>query len=117
MPPTIYFMKPTVITKSCKLPDGRETKVYETDKAWHLPEIVTKKDKNGIRIGRTILQRPIAREEVMQMLAEGKTGLLKGFVSNRTKRKFDAMLTFEADSGKIGFEFEPRAKKAAKTKS
>jgi DNA topoisomerase-3 len=100
-----------------KLPDGRETKVYETDKAWHLPEIVTKKDKNGIRIGRTILQRPIAREEVMQLLAEGKTSLLKGFVSNRTKRKFDAMLTFEAASAKIGFEFEPRAKKEAKAKS
>jgi DNA topoisomerase-3 len=99
------------------LADGRATKVYETDKAWHLPEIVTKKDKNGIRIGRTILQRPIERGELMQLLEQGKTVLLKGFVSNRTKRKFDAMLTFEADTGKVGFEFEPRAKKAAKAKS
>jgi DNA topoisomerase III len=48
------------------------------------------------------------------LLGEGKTDLLKGFVSNRTKRKFDARLTFDAASGKIGFEFEPRpAKKAA----
>jgi polyribonucleotide nucleotidyltransferase len=31
MPPTIYFMKPTVITKSCKLPDGREI-IIETGK-------------------------------------------------------------------------------------
>jgi DNA topoisomerase-3 len=99
------------------LPDGRSAKVYETDKAWHLPEIVTKKDANGIRIGRVILQRPIIREEVLQLLSEGKTPLLRGFVSNRTKRKFDAMLTFEADTGKIGFEFEPRAKKTAKTKA
>ncbi|MFD0895306.1 DNA topoisomerase III [Luteolibacter ambystomatis] len=102
---------------SITLPDGRTTKVYEAEKAWHLPEIVTKKDANGIRIGRTILQRPITREEVMQLLSQGKTSLLRGFVSNRTKRKFDAMLTFEADTGKIGFEFEPRAKKTAKTES
>jgi len=99
------------------LPDGRTTKVYEAEKAWHLPEIITKKDAKGIRIGRMILQRPIEREEVLQLLTEGKTKLLKGFVSNRTKRKFDAMLTFEADTGKIGFEFEPRAKKVAKTES
>ncbi|BCU75687.1 DNA topoisomerase III [Luteolibacter sp. LG18] len=102
---------------SLTLPDGRTTKVYEAEKAWHLPEIVTKKDANGIRIGRTILQRPITREEVLLLLSQGKTGLLRGFVSNRTKRKFDAMLTFEADTGKIGFEFEPRAKKTAKTES
>ena len=103
------------VVATITLPDGRTTKVYEAEKAWHLPEIVTKKDANGIRIGRMILQRPIEREEVLQLLTEGKTKLLKGFVSNRTKRKFDAMLTFEADSGKIGFEFEPRAKKTAKT--
>jgi polyribonucleotide nucleotidyltransferase len=31
IPPTIYFMKPTVITKTCKLPDGREITI-ETGK-------------------------------------------------------------------------------------
>lgn len=105
------------VVATLTLPDGRSAKVYETEKAWHLPEVVTKKDANGIRIGRVILQRPISREEVLQLLSEGKTPLLRGFVSNRTKRKFDAMLTFEADTGKIGFEFEPRAKKTAKTKA
>ena len=53
----------------------------------------------------------------MQLLTLGKTSVLRGFVSNRTKRKFDAMLTFEADTGKVGFEFEPRAKKTAKSQS
>ena len=32
-------------------------------------------------------------------------------MSNRTKRKFDALLTFDAATGKIGFEFEPRPDK------
>jgi DNA topoisomerase-3 len=49
------------------------------------------------------------------MLTEGKTGLIKGFISNRTKRPFDAFLTFDPETGKVGFEFPPRpAKKAAK---
>uniref|UniRef100_UPI00262CA13B hypothetical protein n=1 Tax=Paenalcaligenes sp. TaxID=1966342 RepID=UPI00262CA13B len=35
------------------------------------------------------------------------------FVSNRTNRKFKAFLTRDS-KGKISFEFEPRASKAAK---
>jgi len=46
----------------------------------------------------------------------GKTDLIKGFVSNRTKRKFDAFLTFDAKEGKIGFDFPPRPAKKAATK-
>ncbi len=96
-------------------PDGRKLKVYETEKAYHLPGLTTKKDPNGVRIGRSILQCEIPRDQLLKMIAEGKSGLLKGFVSNRTKRKFDAFLTFDAASGKIGFEFPPRpAKKSAK---
>jgi DNA topoisomerase-3 len=54
-------------------------------------------------------------EQVKKMLATGKTDVIKGFVSNRTKRKFDAHLTFDPKEGKIGFDFPPRpAKKAAK---
>ena len=55
-------------------------------------------------------------------ISTGKTDVIKGFVSNRTKRKFDAHLTFDPKDGKIGFDFPPRpakkaaAKKAAKTK-
>jgi DNA topoisomerase-3 len=51
-------------------------------------------------------------------VSAGKTDLIKGFVSNKTKRKFDAFLTFDAKEGKIGFDFPPRpAKKAATKKS
>jgi len=97
-------------------PDGKKYKVYQTDKAYHLPGLVTKKDPNGVRIGRSILQCEIPPDQLLKMVAEGKTDVLKGFISNRTKRKFDAFLTFDPKEGKIGFEFPPRpaAKKAAK---
>jgi DNA topoisomerase-3 len=97
------------------LADGRSAKVYGTDKAWFIPTVKGDKNPDGMRIGKTILQREIPEEDLLKMLAEGKTGLIKGFISNRTKRPFDAFLTFDSDKGKIGFEFPPRpAKKAAK---
>ena len=98
------------------LTDGRSASIYQTEKAFHLPALVTKKEPNGIRIGRSILQRDIPSEQLVKLLSTGKTDLLRGFVSNRTKRKFDAHLTFDAPTGKIGFEFEPRPdKKPAST--
>jgi DNA topoisomerase-3 len=97
------------------LTDGRTLQIYQTDKAYHLPGLVTKKEPNGIRIGRSILQREIPTEQAFKLLAAGKTDLLRGFVSNRTKRKFDARLTFDPATGKIGFEFEPRPDKKPAT--
>lgn len=100
---------------SAKTPDGKEHKVFATDKAYYVPDIVTKKDPHGVRIGRVILQREIPEDQALKLLSEGKTDLLQGFVSNRTKRKFDAHLTFDLATAKIGFDFPPRpAKKVAK---
>jgi DNA topoisomerase-3 len=100
------------------VPDGRCVKVYQSEKAYHVPDIVTKKDPNGIRIGKTILHHDITVEQVIKLISTGRTDVIKGFVSNRTKRKFDAHLTFEPKDGKIGFDFPPRpAKKAAAKKA
>jgi len=67
------------------------------------------------RSGKIILQQEISREEMQKLLTTGKTSLLRGFVSNRTKKKFSAYLTRGAD-GKVGFEFEARpAKKTTRT--
>ena len=63
------------------------------------------------RSGKIILQQPIEREQMGKLLAEGKTDLLKGFVSARTRRKFSAFLVRGKD-GKVGFEFEAKAPKA-----
>ena len=73
-------------------------------------------DGDHFRLSRTMLSKTLPREEVAKLLDEGKTGLIKGFVSKRTGRPFDAFLILKK-GGKIGFEFPPRpAKKAAAKK-
>nr|MBL8457516.1 topoisomerase C-terminal repeat-containing protein [Zoogloeaceae bacterium] len=63
------------------------------------------------RSGKIILQQPIERDQMVKLLAEGRTELLKGFVSSRTRRKFSAFLVRGAD-GKVGFEFEAKKPRA-----
>ena len=41
----------------------------------------------------------------------GKTDLLDKFVSMRTRRPFKAFLAYDAEQGKVIFEFEPRTSK------
>jgi DNA topoisomerase-3 len=61
------------------------------------------------KTGAIILQQPIERAQVTKLLAEGKTDLLKGFVSNKTNRKFEAFLIYK--DGKVSFDFPPRVRK------
>lgn len=67
------------------------------------------------KTGMMVLQQTISQDQVRKLLSAGKTDLLDGFVSNRTRRKFKAYLVKTPD-GKIGFEFEVRAPKAAGAK-
>ena len=72
--------------------------------------------------GKIILQQPVPREEMTRLLTTGKTVLLENFVSNKTRRKFKAFLTWDGKEGKVAFAFEPRparpaAKKAAAKKT
>ena len=71
----------------------------------------------NFKSGKIILQQPIAPEQMTKLLATGKTDLLDGFVSNKTRRKFKAFLSWDAKAGKVGFEFEPRAPKAPAKKA
>jgi DNA topoisomerase-3 len=64
------------------------------------------------RMGKTILQRAIPREQVVKIAETGKTDLIAGFVSKKG-RKFAAYLKLEGK--KVGFEFEPRKEGEAKT--
>jgi DNA topoisomerase-3 len=66
------------------------------------------------RTGKIILQQEISPEQVKKLLAEGKTDLLKGFISNKTNRKFEAFLITK--DGKTAFEFAPRERRG-KTKT
>ena len=59
------------------------------------------------KTGQIILQQPIEREQIVKLLATGKTDLLDKFVSMRTRRGFKAMLAWDAEAGKVNFEFAP----------
>ncbi|MCI5851052.1 MAG: DNA topoisomerase III [Sutterellaceae bacterium] len=71
--------------------------------------------KCSFRVGKVILQQPVAESEMKKLLEEGRTSLLKGFVSNKTHRKFSAYLKMEK-GGKVGFEFEDREAKGTAAK-
>ena len=58
--------------------------------------------------GKVILQQPVAREQMTKLLTTGATDLLEGFISNKTRRKFKARLSWDAKEGKVVFAFEPR---------
>ena len=108
-------LKDDQIIKTFTMQNGSDAKLYETEKAYHLPALKTNDSPEGFRLGKTILQKELQPDEVEKLFTEGKTALLDGFVSKRTKRPFKAHLTLDFDSGKIGFEFAPRpVKKAAK---
>ena len=98
--------------------------VYEHGSNYICENTLGKEDgkaKCDFKSGKIILQQPIAPEQMGKLLETGKTDLMEGFVSNKTRRKFKAFLSWDAKAGKVGFEFEPRApkvpaaKKAAKT--
>ena len=58
--------------------------------------------------GKIILQQAVSHEECTKLLSTGKTSLLQGFVSNKTRRAFKAYLAWDPKEGKVSFEFEPR---------
>jgi len=91
--------------------------VYEMGLAYVCQNQVAKPKTCDFRSGRIILQQEILPEQMAKLLNDGKTDLLPGFVSQRTRRPFKAYLT-RAKDGKISFEFEERkAKPAAKGKA
>jgi DNA topoisomerase III len=67
--------------------------------------------KQTFRIGRLMCQKPITRELAQQLVGDGKTELIKGFISKKG-RPFDAILKREGP--KFSWEFPPRAPKLDK---
>ena len=85
--------------------------VYEMGLAYVCEHSVAKPKTCDFRSGRIILQQEILPEQMAKLLNEGKTDLMPGFVSQRTRRPFKAFLVKGKD-GKISFEFEERKAKA-----
>src|SRR5690625_4157084 len=106
----VDFSQKTALGKCPKC----EHSVYEHGMNYVCEKSVGPDKTCDFRTGKVILQQDISPEQVTKLLTEGKTDLLPDFVSNRTHRKFKAYLVLQK-SGKVGFEFQPRAsKKSAK---
>ncbi|MBP6508012.1 MAG: DNA topoisomerase 3 [Opitutaceae bacterium] len=67
--------------------------------------------KQAFRVGRMMCQKAITRENAIQLISDGKTELIKGFISKKG-RPFDAFL--KREEARISWEFPPRAPKIGK---
>ncbi|MFA6542900.1 MAG: DNA topoisomerase III [Limisphaerales bacterium] len=90
-------------------PKCKEGRVFENGMNYVCERATGADRKCDFRTGAIILQQPIEKPQIVKLLAEGKTDLLKGFVSKKTGRKFEAFLKF--DGAKVSFEFAPRVRK------
>jgi DNA topoisomerase-3 len=90
--------------------------VYENGMSYSC-EKAARREGCSFRMGKIMCQRPLEKEQVQKLLTQGRTDLLDKFISKKG-RPFKAFLVLGPDK-KVGWEFEPRAKKepgAAKTK-
>lgn len=94
-------------------------KIFETASAWVVQLAANGEETYPYKLNRRILAKETTLDDFQKLLTVGKTDLIKGFISNRTKRPFDAFLVLKKN-GSVGFEFPPRpprktaAKKATK---
>jgi DNA topoisomerase-3 len=87
-----------------------QSRVYEHGMSYVCEKSVGAGRTCDFRSGKVILQQPVEREQMTKLLSEGRTALLDGFVSSRTRRRFKAFLVRQPD-GKVGFEFQASAPK------
>jgi DNA topoisomerase-3 len=87
-------------------------RIFDHDLAYVCERSVGPDRTCDFRSGKIILQRPIEPEQMVKLLATGRTDLLHRFISKKG-RPFSAFLVRQPD-GRVGFEFAPRpAKKTA----
>ncbi len=113
--------------KKAELDFGNKVEVSELEPFWTDPKtgaelcegptnyILREKDgdewKQAFSVGRLMCQKEITREHAIQLVSEGKTELIKGFISKKG-RPFDATLV--RNKARIGWEFPPREPKVGK---
>lgn len=86
-------------------------KVVETGSIYACEKAFGDSPSCAFRSGSIILQQPVDRAQMAKLLETGKSDLMTGFIS-RKGRPFKAYLVVK--DGKVGFEFLPRKKDAAK---
>jgi len=95
-------------------PVCKEGQVYELENVYICERAAAALRKCTFRVSKTILQRPIPKEQVQKLMSTGKTDLLPRFISKRG-RPFSAHLKLE--DGKVGFEFAEKTLRAAKPRA
>ena len=91
--------------------------LWESEKNWMIPTLPKKSGQGGFSMSRTILGKEISAEQLRSILSSGKSELISGFVSQRTRKLFDAYLVLDVARGGVSFEFPPREKKNRRDKS
>jgi DNA topoisomerase-3 len=81
-------------------------KVFESEADYLCERSQAESRRCAFKIGKTILQQPVERAQALKILQEGRSDLLKQFIS-KAGRPFPAYLVL-ADKGKVGFEFPPK---------
>jgi len=110
--------------KKAELDFGNKVDVSELAPFWTDPKtkaelceaptsyILRERDGEGLKelfkVGRLMCQKAITREQAQQLVTEGKTELIQGFISKKG-RPFDAFLLRQG--AKIAWEFPPRKPK------
>ncbi|WP_270419761.1 type IA DNA topoisomerase [Bacteroides intestinalis] len=61
----------------------------------------------GLTVWRSIAKKELSDTQITSLLMDGKTGIIKGFVSSKTGKTFEAALKFDADY-KTVFAFEDK---------
>jgi DNA topoisomerase III len=92
--------KHVVVGKCQVCSDGQ---VYDIGPAYICENVA--KGKCSFKMSKNILQREIPQDQMRKMLVEGKSDVLKRFISKKG-RPFDAALKLQ--NGKIGWEFAKR---------
>ncbi len=92
-----------------------QSPVYETPTGYMSESAMNGDDKKGLRISKVILSKTITEDDIKRLLSDGKTSLIKGFISKKRK-PFDAYLLLD-EKGKISFEFPPRKPRRKRKKS
>ncbi|MBI5381533.1 MAG: DNA topoisomerase 3 [Opitutae bacterium] len=91
---TPFWTDPQTGAELCEAPTSYVLRQREGD-TW----------KNVFQVGRLMCQKPITRENAIQLVTQGKTELVQGFTSKKG-RPFDAFLV--RAGAKISWEFPPR---------
>jgi DNA topoisomerase III len=100
---TPFWTDPKTGAELCEAPTSYVLRQREGD-GW----------KEVFKVGRLMCQKPVTRDQAIQLVERGKTDLIEGFTSKKG-RPFDAFLV--RHGGKISWEFPPRKPREAGAKN